>query len=236
MNHRALAALLASFPILASAQGARMDAVDGIPKIVVTAVRSVRVLPDAALFFVAIEGTAEAPADAAQRAERKVKTVMDTLRALGPRVEASAAVPYGVSPATTMTSFPGNAPPTQYVARYVVRVRTTRLDQFMRAAASVMDAGASAVSSPTFDYAASDSVRRVRFGEAVAQARHDAESLAAASGGKLGAIIDVTSSVTPGAFSGPFTLFSRMDFTGITQPPDVTIGSTVTVRFRLEPR
>jgi hypothetical protein len=224
-------------PVPAAAQGVRIDTADGIPKVVVTAVRSVRVLPDAALFFVAIEGTAEAPFDAAQRAERKLKAVMDTLRALGPRVDPSAAVPYGVSPATTMTSFPGNAPATQYIARYVIRVRTTRLDQFMTVAASVMGAGASAVSSPTFEYAASDSVRRARFGEAVAQARRDAEVLAAASGGKLGAIIDVTSTSAPASPSfGAFNLFGRLDLTGITQPPDVTIGSSVTVRFRLEPR
>jgi len=67
----------------------------------------------------------------------------------------------------------------------------------------------------------------------LAQARADAAALAAALGGKLGELVEVTSNAGPLGFQGPTMLNFDARFSQPPQAPDVSISSSVTVRFRL---
>ena len=69
--------------------------------------------------------------------------------------------------------------------------------------------------------------------DALAQARADAGALAAALGGKLGELVDVSSNAGPVGFQAPTMLSFDARFSQPPQAPEVSINATVTVRFKL---
>ncbi len=234
----AAALLSAATAPLARAQSARLDTSAGEPRVVVTVTRATRVVPERTSFLAIIEATSESPTEAVQRARRKVEAVIDAARPFAGRGPAPVAVPYGVSPASNMNGFPGSTAQTPYVARYAVRLPTLGINDAPRLGAAVIAAGASATTPPSFAaVAASDSARRGQFADAVAQARRDAEALAAARGGRLGAPIEVTTNAgqNTGRVGNDFIYFARIGFEGgPSQFPEVPVTTTVTVRYRLE--
>ena len=233
-----MVAVLAILPALAQGQGSRMEASDPEPRIVVTATRTTRIAPDRFALYVTVEGSGETPADAAQRGAQKLQAVTAALQPFSGR-EAIVSVPYGVSPAPNINGFPGSSAQTSYLARYVLRVQPGRVDQITPLAVAAIAAGASSASPPTFEATGADSARRQRYGEALTQARRDAEALAAALGGRLGAVIEVSSNnITPGFSSsnGYVSFMSGYEFRGPVPPPDVVVSVTVTVRYRFIPQ
>jgi uncharacterized protein YggE len=233
-----MVAVLAILPSLAQGQGARMEASDPEPRIVVTATRTTRIAPDRFALYVTVEGSGETPAEAAQRGAQKLQAVTAALQPFSGR-EAIVSVPYGVSPAPNINGFPGSSAQTSYLARYVLRVQPGRVDQITPLAVAAIAAGASSASPPTFEATGADSARRQRYGEALTQARRDAEALAAALGGRLGAVIEVSSNnITPGFSSsnGYISFMSGYEFRGPVPPPDVVVSATVTVRYRFIPQ
>lgn len=233
-----MVAVLAILPALAQGQGARMDASDPEPRIVVTATRTTRIAPDRFVLYVTVEGSGETPAEAAKRGAQKLQAVTAALQPFSGR-EAIVSVPYGVSPAPNINGFPGSSAQTSYLARYVLRVQPGRVDQITPLAVAAIAAGASSASPPTFEATGADSARRQRYGEALTQARRDAEALAAALGGRLGAVIEVSSNnITPGFSSsnGYVSFMSGYEFRGPVPPPDVVVSATVTVRYRFIPQ
>jgi len=233
-----MVAVLAILPALAQGQGARMEASDPEPRIVVTATRTTRIAPDRFALYVTVEGSGETPAEAAQRGAQKLQAVTAALQPFSGR-EAIVSVPYGVSPAPNINGFPGSSAQTSYLARYVLRVQPGRVDQITPLAVAAIAAGASSASPPTFEATGADSARRQRYGEALTQARRDAEALAAALGGRLGAVIEVSSNnITPGFSSsnGYVSFMSGYEFRGPVPPPDVVVSATVTVRYRFIPQ
>jgi uncharacterized protein YggE len=236
MRYTALVSL-ALLPTLASAQGARVED-DGIPRVSATATRTARLAPDRATVFAVVEGSAESAPEAAQRAERKLQAVTDAVKQLGARVEVLGTVPYGVMPAPNYGGFPGQTAPNPFVARYIMRIQPARVDQLMNVSSTLMAAGVSVLTPPSFEAAAADSARRAKFSEALAQARADAEALAAGLGMRLGALIEVTGNAGPSQqFGQQFIGFGRgYDMSGPGQPPEVTVTASVTVRYRLQQR
>jgi uncharacterized protein YggE len=233
-----MVAVLAILPALAQGQSARMDASDPEPRIVVTATRTTRIAPDRFVLYVTVEGSGETPAEAAKRGAQKLQAVTAALQPFSGR-EAIVSVPYGVSPAPNINGFPGSSAQTSYLARYVLRVQPGRVDQITPLAVAAIAAGASSASPPTFEATGADSARRQRYGEALTQARRDAEALAAALGGRLGAVIEVSSNnITPGFSSsnGYISFMSGYEFRGPVPPPDVVVSATVTVRYRFIPQ
>ncbi len=233
-----LLAVVVALPAVAHAQGARLESPDGEPRIVVTITRTARVAPDRALLYFVVEGTGESPAEAAQRGGQKLQAVISAIRQAGTPVESANALPYGVSPAPNINGFPGSSAQTSYIARFVIRIQPTRVDQLTALAVAAIAAGGSSVSPPVFETSAADSVRRARYAEALTQARQDAEALAGALGGRLGAVLEVSSSAGPGSGgnSGYLSFGNRYDFSGPIQSPDVIVSASVTVRYRFLPR
>ena len=221
-------------PVVVSAQNARVED-DGIPRVVASATKSARVVPDRAIFYAIVEGGAESASEATQRVERKLQTVMQAAKQLGAHVDMASAIPYGVMQAQNFGGYPGQPSTSPLVARYVLRIQPTRLDQLMNATSVLIGAGASAVTPPQFEMIATDSVRRAKFTEALAQARADAEALAAALGMRLGSLIEVSTTQGGPQNNYPqYVNFSRgFDMTGPGSPPEVSVSATVTVRYRL---
>lgn len=219
-------------PALAVAQNARMESNDNQPRIVATATRTTHIAPDRATLYFTIEGGGETVAEASQRGAQKLQAVMSALQPLAGR-DGISSVAYGVTPAINLQGFPGMSSSTPYQSRYLIRVQTNRMDQITQLAGAAITAGASATSPPSFEASASDSVRRVRSTEALAQARADAESLARALGGHLGSIIEASSNAAPGQQFGPnyVSFMNRYEFSGPLPPPDVVVNATVTVRY-----
>jgi uncharacterized protein len=235
--HNSMVAVLALLPALGQAQGARLDASDPEPRIVVTATRTTRIAPDRVTLYVTVEGTGETPAEAAQRGAQRLQAVTAALQPFNGR-DAIISVPYGVSPAPNINGFPGSSSQNSFLARYVLRVQPGRVDQVTPLAVAAIAAGASSASPPTFEATGADSARRQRYGEALTQARRDAETLASALGGRLGAVIEVSSNIGPPSFpssTGYVNFISGFEFRGPVQPPDVVVTATVTVRYRFIP-
>ena len=186
--------------------------------------------------YVTVESNGESPGDATQRANTKLQAVMTAIRSLVTGNDAVATMPYGVTLAPNINGFPGSAPGS-YLARHVVRVQPRGVDQISAIASAAIAAGAGGTSPPVFESSATDSIRRAKYAEALAQARRDAEALAAALGGKLGAVIEVTSAGNLNqANSNQFVSFlNRYDYTGPTPAPDVLVTATVTVRYHFIP-
>lgn len=224
--------LLISLPVCAFAQNTRVESSDSESRIVVVATKSARVTPDRATMYITVEGTGESTTDAAQRASQKLQAVTTALRTLVAS-DGITPVPYGVGPASNRNSFPGVGNQSSFVSRYMIRVQPRNLEQLTQVAAAAIAAGATNTSAPMFESQAADSVRRAKYAEALAQARRDAEALASALGGKLGSIVDVSTTGTPQSFTQQSMLYmSGFEYSGPSPAPDVTVNATVTVRFR----
>lgn len=219
------------------AQGGRLESIDGEPRIVVSSTKSAKVAADRATVYLLVEGVGESPSDAAQRAGLKVQSVTNAIRQAG-MAEAPTVVPYGVTPAPNLNNYPGGAGQSAYVARFAVRVQVTKLDQITPLAAAAIAAGASSSATPQFEASTADAERRARFSDALAAARQDAEVLAGVLGGRLGALIEVSSSGSSNQqFSTPYISFqARYDMGGQSQVPEVQVMASVTVRYRFIPK
>lgn len=200
--------------------------------IAVSATRTERIAPDRASFYVVVEGTAETAADAVARVETKLKGVSEALKGFGSRVEADRPISYAVGPTPAPNGYPGAATPASNVSRSVIRVQLSRPDQIANVIAAVLGAGAVGGSSISFESSVADSVRRVRVADALAAARLDAESIAQSLGGRLGALIDVSTSGAFGFQQPPMLNFDNR-FPQQSPTPEVTINATVTVRYKL---
>lgn len=199
----------------------------------VSATKVTRIVPDRATMYVLVEGSAETPSDAVTRAETKLKAVSEALKTLGSSAEPDRAITYSVGPAPQPNVYPGAGVPQSNISRAVLRVSMNRVDQIARVAAGALAAGASGVSTITFESTVADSVRRSRMTEALAVARADALALATALNGKLGGLVDVTSTAGNIGFAGPAMLNFETRFMQPTQVPEVTITTSVIVRYRL---
>jgi uncharacterized protein len=218
---------LALLPAVAQAQAIRDSTIS------VSATKITRLAPDRASMYVLVEGAAETPADAVARVETKLKAVSEAIKGLGSRAEADRAITYSVGPAAQPNMYPAQAGPPSNVSRAVLRVSVSRADQIAHIAATALTAGASGISTVTFESSVADSVRRARMAEALAVARADAQVLATALEGKLGGLVDVSSAAGNVGFPGPTMLNFETRFMQPTQVPEVVITTSVTVRFRL---
>jgi uncharacterized protein YggE len=234
---KTIAVLLTFLPAIALGQGAQIESADQAPRIVATATRTTRIAPDRATLYLMIEGSGETPAEASQRAAQKLQSVTSAITGLAATQGAISSLPYGVSPTPALNGYPGSSSQTSYVARYILHVQPTHLDQASAIAAAAIAAGASATSPPFFESSATDSARRVLYTEALLQARHDAEALAAALGGHLGAVVEVSSSGGSNQInSASFLSFlNRYEIAGPMPQPEVVVNATITVRYRFIP-
>ena len=189
------------FSFLAAASVVRGQAIPSTatgPQIVVTGTGEATVTPDRATIFLGVQTRAATAAGAGSENARRLKLVLDTLRAIGLSSEQLTTVNYNVSPEMQFSPN-GQTPPkvVGYVVTNSVRAELRRLDDVARVIDAALSKGANEVSSLQFYSSKADSARRAALASAVADARSDAEALARAAGGSLGPLIELTSVESP---------------------------------------
>lgn len=161
-------------------------------QIVTTGTGETRVSPDRATIFVGVQSRATTAAAAAADNAKRQRAILDTLRVLGLGSDQLSTMNYNVAPEIQYN--PNNQPPrvTGYTVTNTVRADVRKLDDVARLIDAALAKGANEISGLQFYSSKADSARRVAMALAVANARADAETLARAAGGTLGALLELS--------------------------------------------
>jgi hypothetical protein len=176
-------------------------------------------------------------ADASNRNAKLLQSVLDTLRRAGFPRESLQTVAFGVGP---NIDYEHGSKVTGYEATAGVRLVVHDLTRIGPLIDMTLRAGATDLTSITFE---SDSVeigRQRALAQALAKARNDAEALATAAGGSLGKLVEVSS--RPGYGFGYSSALEEVVVTGVAArsgpaitPPDVVVRVSVQARWEFVP-
>jgi hypothetical protein len=205
------------------------------PEVVTTGVGEASAPPDRASIYIGVQTRATTAQAASADNARRVRGVMDTIKALGiPQGQVQTAN-YGVQP--EMSYGPSQAPrAVGYTVTNSVVVRLNRVEDVGRVIDAALGKGANEISSLQFTSSKADSLRAVALAGAVADARSQAESMARAAGGTLGALLELNTSsvpIRPVPVMASFAMRAGAP-TPIT-PGDQTVTATVTARWTFVP-
>lgn len=192
----------------------------------------VRVAPDRATVTLWLETRGQTAALTAAANARVQQRVLDTLVALGLRAPEVASVGFNVFPAEPSAG--ASVRDHGYVARNAVSVRLDDLSRIGKVIDAALARGASSVADVAFTSTRQDSLARVALGLAAADARRQAEALAAALGGRAGELVDATTQGSEILGYGQGAEGRRLDglpATAIT-PSDVVVPASVVTRWR----
>jgi uncharacterized protein len=177
---------------------------------------------------------AVARADKAKDAGVRVATILNTVR--------DALIKFGLDRNTLRSAgyavgleeTDGTRQPKAYVASSSLSLELTSLEQLGSVVDTALSAGATEVSEIRFLPRDADAARAQALDLAFTQARHDAEALANAAGGRLGALVSVSTD------RGVTTLYETISIapsvTGTTiPPPEVRVPASVQTQWRFEP-
>lgn len=160
------------------------------PEIAVTASGTASYVPDHATVMVEVRTDAETPPAAALQNAERMERVLAALRRQGHAADRITTTGYAVQPRISYEAR------TQTIIGYTaVNAVTVRLDDVARVGATLdtaLAAGATRVRGVRFEAADPERLRRQALERAVAAARQDAESLARAAGGTLGALVQLS--------------------------------------------
>src|SRR5687767_4298664 len=200
MHRLMLLSLLAGAAPLAAQQVASPSGWQG-PDIVTSATGEARVTPDRAHIMVGVQTRAATAAQAGADNARKTRAVIDAVKGRGIPAEQIATSEYNLYPEYDHREQPREGPQTPrvigYAANNTVRVEVRRLDQVGAIIDAALAAGANMVNTIQFFASNVDAARRAALAEAVARARGDAEALAKAAGGSLGALLELNTQSPP---------------------------------------
>jgi uncharacterized protein YggE len=235
-------ALLVVSVSLANVSGVagQVSAESGPPYIETVGTGQRRVAPDRASVHLIIESRAASAATAAAQNGRAVQAVQDTLRRAGlDSAPTTSSYHVGQDYERMRMDRPGEPRPIGYVARTVLRVRLTRLENVGRVIDVGLAKGATGVESAFFEASNAEEERRAALAEAALAARRDAEALARALGGSLGPIL----STSTAAFNDPRR--GNVMFESIVPgemargpaitPNEIVISAAVIARWRFNP-
>ena len=164
------------------------------PQIVTSGEGEAQVTPDRAKISIAVETRGRTAAAAAEENARIQQAVLARLRALGIPAERLLTTGYNVQPEYQYDPQGGGRPRISgYVARNNVRADVWQIDRVGPTIDAALGAGANSIGSLDFYSSREDEVRRQALTAAVRQARLDAEAMATAAGGRLGALIEIQS-------------------------------------------
>jgi uncharacterized protein YggE len=200
MRRLILVSMLVGAAPLAAQQAAQPSAWQG-PDVVTSATGEARVTPDRAQIFIGVQTRAATAAQAGTDNARKTRAVIDAVKARGIPAEQIATSEYSVYPEYDQREQPRGGPQTPRVIGYVVnntvRIEVRRLDQVGVIIDAALAAGANMVNTIQFFASNADAARRSALAEAVSRARGDAEALAKAAGGSLGALLELNTQSPP---------------------------------------
>jgi uncharacterized protein YggE len=159
------------------------------PAIVVTAVGEARTTPDRATIHIAVGSEGASAAAAAADNATKQTRVIDAVKAAGVAPAQIRTAGYNVSP-----EYSGGRTPkvTGYRAHNTVQVEVRNVADVGKVIDAALGAGATNIGSVGLYASRTDSARREAIQQAVAKARGEAETSAAAAGGTLGTLLELT--------------------------------------------
>lgn len=209
------------------------------PTIEVTGTASVSVPADVARVSFAVETHAkEAGAASADNAEIMSRVVAALKRAAfqGMHVETYG---YQLSPEYAPRTRTGSRLSTPVIEGYEalnnIRVTVTDLHAVGRVVDTAIGAGANRVASLAFAASHTGAARREALSRAVADARSQAEAIAAALGHELGPPLEISTNAQPNGPVRPMMFSAEAAPTTPVEAADQTVSASVTIRFALGP-
>lgn len=164
--------------------------------IAVSGMGETQVVPDRARLAIGVQTQAPTAADASTRNARLQSAVIETLRGLGIPAEQIATSGYNVFPEQQYDQPTRRSRIVGYNVQNTVTVELRQIAQVGPALDAVLAKGANLVSSLAFYSSQAESARRRALQNAVERARADAEAMAAAAGGHLAELVELSSDVS----------------------------------------
>lgn len=200
MRRLVLFSLLAAATPVAAQQGSSSSASQG-PDIVTSATGEARVTPDRAHVLIGVQTRGATAAQAGADNATKTRAVIAAIKARGIPAAQIGTSEYTLYPEYDHREPPREGPQTPrvigYVANNTVRVELRQLDQVGAVIDAALAAGANMVNTIQFFASNADVARRAALAEAVTRARADADALAQAAGGSLGALLELNTQSPP---------------------------------------
>jgi uncharacterized protein YggE len=231
----ALLVALLGMVAAASARSADQSAARPAPSITVSASAEVVVNPDRATVTLAVDSEGSTSAAAAADNARVTEAVSNALLAAGVARSDLVTTNYMVQ---AQWQYSNNNPPkrTGYQAHNTLLLAVGQLAALGPGIDAALAAGATRVENVEFDSSAASSARREALSMAVANAKQDAETLAKAAGGKLGALQELTTVGT----GGPQPLMATLNMPAqrektYIEPSPLHISAAVTGRWLFQP-
>ncbi|MDQ3950860.1 MAG: SIMPL domain-containing protein [Gemmatimonadota bacterium] len=225
-------------PLAAEAQQPAVATPPPPPQIVVTGSGEARVTPDRAIINIGVYSRATTAAVAARDNARKQRAIIDTLLALGLTREQVSTVNYNVNPEMRHIPQSGRSEVTGYTVSNTVRVDVRRLDQIGTVIDAALAKGANQIHGLDFYVFNADEPRRRALAQAIERARGDAESMARAAGGSLGALLEISTGFMPIPIMRQEMAMAERAQAGVAtpiQPGEETLRAAVTTRWQFVP-
>lgn len=214
-------------------------AMPAAPTISVTGEGEARAVPDPAFITMGVETRAATAAAAAAGNARTQRAILDTLRAMGFAAEQLTTSNYSVQPEIQYDEGGRRPRVIGYVVSNTVRVDLRQLGQ----AGPVIDAslakGANTIHGLNFYLSDPAPSRREALANAVARARADAETLAAAAGGSLGHLLELSTTsapVSPVMFRRAMGAAADAAAATPIEPGEEIVRASVSARWAFVPR
>jgi len=151
-----------------------------------------KVTPDRASVMLNVQTRATTASAAAADNASRTRAVLDAVGKLGLSRDQLSTEGYSVYPEMQYDKNGGAPRVSGYVVTNTVRAETKRPEQAGTIIDAALGAGANMVNSLSFYASSIDEARRQAVGAAVASARADAEAMARAAGGTLGALLELS--------------------------------------------
>lgn len=202
------------------------------PQVITTATGEATVIPDRATITLAVETRAQTASAAGAANARLQQTVIGAIVGKGIPGDQIATAGYTIYP-NERHSPEGQRTLLGYIARNTVVVNLERIDQVGPVIDAALGAGANVVSNLRLYSSKYEEVRRTALQEAVRKAKADAEVLAVAAGGTLGAVLEVQ--ILDGFGPRPMYEMAAMSRVAVAQDTPIVAGEqkvTVSVSTR----
>jgi uncharacterized protein YggE len=204
-----------------------------VPVITATGEGRLNVAPDQVTLVLAVQTRARTPLAAASENAERMRTVRAALLQLGLTDDEVTTSRYTVHSETWR-----NESDTVFVAYNGVRVETTKLDLLARMIDEGLKAGATNVGALQFGLVDRTPPSREALAVAVRDARAQAEAMAAAAGGRLGDLQELSTQaggVIPFVEQRQMAMAAVQDAAPPITPGEVTVTAVVTGRWRFIP-
>ena len=211
------------------------------PMIVTNGQGETKITPDRARLEVSVQTRAATAADAGSQNAKKQQSVLDALKKLGFGADQLSTVNYNLFPEMQYDKNGQSPRVVAYNATNTVRVEIRDVAMIGKAIDASLEAGANMISSLSFYSSNTDAARRSALASAVARARSDADAIAAAAGGSIGALVEIsTSDFAPPVIYNRANMASDMSAKMATatpiEPGEQTVSAIVMARWVFVPR